>query len=130
MARQVSSGPHSITTAPSLTTCRSCNSPVLAATVRGLDEHVDTATLNDAGELAALLDGRRTFSLVAEDYLSLRTALDIAAGPPKRPVLAQHGCRVVPDTQIAHEWTLAAVALVYSALGVEAPSNLPAEPPF
>lgn len=141
MVRQVSSGPYSITTAPSLTICRKivnrrtgdmCKRPVLAATISGFDTHVDTATLNDSGELAALLEGRRTYALVAQDYLARRTALNIAAGPPKKPVLAEHACRAVPDHHIDPAWTLAARALIYSALGVEEPVDNDTEtpPPF
>lgn len=117
MVRQVSPGIHLITTAPSLTKCRRCHRQVLAATVGGLDRHVDTATLNDAGELAALLSGLATYALVAEDYLSRRSVVAISAGPPKRPVLADHACRVIPEHHIAHEWTAAAKALLTVTLG-------------
>lgn len=112
MVKQVSNGPYSITTAPGLMTCPRCNKAVLAATVRGLDVHVDTACLNDAGELAALLSGRKTYELVAQDYLSVRRPRDIAAGPPRRPVLADHACRATPPHHIELKWSQAAQGLL------------------
>lgn len=130
MPRTVSPGPFLITTSPSLITCRRCNRPVLAATVGGLDRHVDTATLNDVGELAALVEGRATYSLVAEDYLSRRSVHDIAAGPAKRPVLAEHSCTPTPDHHVNHAWTLVAQALLSSVLGVTVPTGANVTPPF
>lgn len=122
MPKTVSPGPFMITTAPSLITCRRCHRPVLAATVGGLDRHVDTATLNDVGELAALIEGRTTYALVTEDYLSRRSAHDIAVGPAKRPVLADHTCAPTPDHHVDHAWTLAAQALLSRVLGVTVPT--------
>lgn len=120
-----------ITTTPSLITCRRCHTPVLAATVGGLDRHVDTATLNDVGELAALVEGRATFTLAAEDYLARRTVHHIAAGPARRPVLAEHNCRPTPDHHIDHAWTLVAQALLSSVLGVTVPTGAnDSTPPF
>lgn len=128
--RVVSGGPFLITTVPTLTICRRvvdhrngrmCKRPVLAATVGGLDRHVDTATLNDVGELAALIEGRATYALVAQDYLSRRTVHDISAGAPKRPVLADHTCKEIPDHHIEQAWTLAAQALLQNALGATLP---------
>lgn len=140
MSRQVSNSPYLITTTPSLTTCRRvvdhrtgrmCNRKVLAVTVGGLDRHVDTATLNDTGELAALLEGRSTYLLTAQDYLVRRTATAIRSAPPKRPVLADHTCREVPDHHVEHAWTLAALALLSSALGVTVTGTGDADqPPF
>lgn len=132
MVRQVSSGPFSITTAPMLTTCTRCNKAVLAATVRGLDVHVDYACLNDAGELAALLEGRKTYTLVAQDYLAIRTRYNIAAGPPERPVLADHACRPVPPHHIEIKWSQAAQGLLTVLLPGAVPidSDVDAPPPF
>ena len=131
MPKQMSPGAHLITTAPSLTKCRKCNRPVLAATIGGLDRHVDTATLNDLGELATLVSGRKTYALVADDYLARRTVHHISAGPAKRPVLAEHGCTHIPDEHINHAWTLAAQALIFSALGVTVPADgASSTPPF
>lgn len=138
MDKQVSPGPFLITTAPSLTVCRKvvnrsgamCKRPVLAATIGGIDHHVDTATLNDLGELAVLSEGRPTYGLVTHDYLSRRTTHDILAGPAKHPVLAEHACKEIPDHHIEHAWTLAAQALIYSALGATVPYVGERTPPF
>ena len=118
MPRQVSPGPFLITTAPSLITCRRCKQPVLAATVGGMDVHVDTATLNDVGELAALIEGRTTYELVTADYLVRRSTHHISAGPAKHPVLATHSCAPTPEHHVNHAWTLAAQALLSTALGL------------
>jgi hypothetical protein len=116
MPRQVSNGPFSITTAPSFTKCHRCHRPVLAATVGGLDRRVDAATLTQAGELAALLEGRATFHLASQDYLVSRNVLHIKSDT-QRPVLAEHACKEVPDHLIDHAWTWAAMALIASACG-------------
>lgn len=130
MTKTVSGSPHLITTAPSLTVCRWCNRPVLAATISGVDRYVDTATLNDTGELAALVEGRSTFTLVAEDYLVRRTVHAIAAGAPRKPVLAEHACKEIPDHHIEHAWMEYAKALVFSALGATMPPERYASPPY
>lgn len=130
MTKQVSPGIHLITTAPSLTKCRSCNRQMLAATIGGVDRHVDTATMNDVGELAALVEGRATFALVTHDYLVRRTVHHISAGTGQRPVLAEHTCRPTPDHHIDHAWTLAALAMLQSALGARVIADLGDTPPF
>jgi len=132
MVRKVSPGEFLITTPPSLTKCRKCHRPVLAATIGGLDHHVDTGTLNDVGELAALMEGRPTYELVTEDYLVRRTVHHINAGPARHPVLAEHGCTHIPDHHIDHAWTLAAQALIFSALGATVPVDgaTTSTPPF
>lgn len=131
MTRQVSPRPFLITTAPSLTVCRACNRLVLAATVGGLDRHVDTATLTEAGELSALLEGRATYQLVTEDYLVRRNVHHIRA-ETQRPVLADHDCKETPDHLIEHAWSLAAKALIMAALGgtIPAESDGDSPPPF
>jgi hypothetical protein len=47
-------------------------------------------------------------------------------------VLAEHSCRPTPDHHINHAWTLAAQALLYSALGatVIADGATDSTPPF
>lgn len=138
--RRVSPGEHLITTAPSLTICRKvvekrtgrmCKRPVLAATVGGLDRKVGTETLNDTGELAALLAGRRSYALVAQDYLAPRTVHSILAGPARRPVLADHDCAPIPDHHIEHAWSLAAQALCSATLGATViETSGDSQPPF
>lgn len=116
MSRVVSNRQYLITTTPSLIQCYGCNRPVLAATVGGLDRHIDTACLTPAGELAALLQGRSTFEL-HNDVLIRRGPEKIRAGLPGRPVLAEHSCDPVPDHHIEHVWTAAAMATVIQAVG-------------
>jgi hypothetical protein len=130
VTRKVSPGDHLITTAPSLTKCRYCKAPVLAVTVGGLDFHVDTATLNEMGELAALVSGRRTFAYVAQDYLARRTVMHISAGPAERPVLAEHACGPTPDAYIDPLWSQVAVALTSALLGATVIGDLSSEPPY
>lgn len=116
MTRNVGGRDHLITTAPSLIKCPRCHRPVLAATVGGIDRHVDTATLNPTGELAALLAGRSSFELHGE-VLVRRGPEKIRAGHPGAPVLADHSCDPVPDSHVEHAWTAAAMALVIQAVG-------------
>lgn len=129
MARQVSNSPHMITTAPKLTVCWKCKRPVLAATLGGIDRRVDTATLNDAGELAALLEGRATFGLVGGEYLARRTVAHIKSDR-QLPVLAEHACKEIPDHHIEHAWMLAAQALILSTIGATVSPVTGDQPPF
>lgn len=129
MTKQVSPGPFLITTAPSLINCYRCKRLVMAATVGGMDVHVDTATLNEIGELAALVSGRRTYHLVTRDYLVRRTAHHISTGQVRSPVLAEHACDPIPDHHVDHAWTLNAHALLYDRLGATV-ARIGATPPF
>lgn len=92
-------GPHLITTTPTATTCRHCRRPILAATIGGLDRHLDLVQLTPAGELAALLAGRATFTLRG-DLLARRTVHHIRGGSPT-PVLPEHACPGVDPTHVA-----------------------------
>lgn len=131
MARQVSNGPYAITTAPSLITCQKCRRSVLAATVHGLDVHIDTATLNPVGEMVALIEGRATYGLRG-DRLYERMPEKIRAGNTDgAPVMAQHACKPVPPEHIDQAWSLAATAIVIQAIGgVVVNGTAYAEPPF
>lgn len=116
MTRQVSTGEHFITTAPTATTCRHCFRPVLAATVGGLDVRVDTDPLTLAGELGAVLAGRPTFDLRGE-LLAYRTAVRIRSGE-HLPVLAAHDCSApVPPDLVDQVHMETAVFLVRRLLG-------------
>lgn len=125
--RQLSNGPHFITTAPSLTTCIHCSQTMLAATVGGLDRHVDTATLTEVGELQALLAGRPTYDLAGERLIR-RTVERIRDGD-RAAVLAEHNCTPTPDEFIDGAHMTAAIWLVTNLLGAQ---PLPADdaPPF
>ncbi len=116
MPRQLSAGPHLITTTPSLITCRRCSRPVLAATVGGLDVHVDTACLNEAGEVMALIEGRSTYNLVGE-RLYRRGPEKIREGGRTAPVLGKHSCAPVPDEHIDPVWSEVATAIIVHACG-------------
>src|SRR5688572_22230437 len=116
MPRQVSTGPHAITTSPSLVNCPRCHRPVMAATVAGLDEHIDTAALNEVGELVALCEGRATFEL-RRDYLMHRDPSKIRYGKRDAPVLARHVCRDTPAEHIERAWEAAGAAFVIQAIG-------------
>jgi len=132
MPRTVSNGPFLITTSPTLIRCARCNRPVLAATVGGLDRHVDPATLNQAGELAAILEGRATYFLATEDYLVRRTVEHIKGASVQRPVLADHACRSVDTRHVDEAWTAYGVALISHLLGgtVIPAGDDGGEPPF
>lgn len=127
MVRQLSNGPHFITTSPTVTTCHRCRRPVLAATVTGLDRHVDLATLTAEGELMALLERRATYELRGERLIR-RTTLHIGNGERACPVLADHACKPVPEHLVDHVWDEVAVALARRLLG--AAPVLPDNPPF
>lgn len=131
MTRQTSAGPFSITTAPSLINCPKCHRPIMAATVRGLDEHLDTAMLNPMGELMALMEGRRTFDLRG-DYIGLRNKEKIAAGHRDAPVVARHACKDVPREHLDPAWMEAAIAIVVNACGgvIVGHDVTPTNPPF
>ena len=109
------SGPYLITTSPSLTTCR-CGLPVLAATVVGLDRHVDTAALNDWGELAALLAGRKTYELHGEQLVPRSSERLREGRPADTPVLADHACTITPDEHVDDTFMGKAMKLLASLL--------------
>jgi hypothetical protein len=115
---RVINGPHLITTAPALVPCRTCQRPQLAATVTGLDRHVDPAPLTPAGELAALLAGRPTYNLAGpnREHLIRRTVHHIHA-PRRHPVVADHTCQPPAPGHVDHTWLEVAVALVHHLAG-------------
>lgn len=70
-----------------------CGAPVLRALDEGLEAKVDVAPVDRAGEIAALLAGRHTYSLSPRSrYLIYRSAEHILAGDLKGTVHAQHRC--------------------------------------
>ena len=87
-------------------TCRTCRHHCLAGiAITGLDTWLDPQPLHPAGELHALLDCRRTFSLYAGKQLVPRDRHWIKsypAGHAKRPTFATHTCgQPIPTT-----WTI------------------------
>lgn len=128
MTRQLSAGPFLITTAPSLTKCSRCRRMVLAVTINGFDRHVDPAALNQMGELAALMSGRKSYELHGE-LLVHRTVAKL--GSPRvagLPVMAEHACQAVSPAHCDQEVMEQALALVKRLLGAEI--VLPDQPPF
>lgn len=117
MSRQLSNGPFFITTAPTITTCFRCGHLVLAATIGGLDYHVDVDPLTEMGELWALMAKRSTFDLTGE-RLVYRTPERIRHHPPTT-VLAQHTCVPTPQEHISAVHMTAAICLVQQLLGAE-----------
>lgn len=108
-------GPHFITTEPTVTRCAHCNQHLLAATVGGLDCHIDTTPVNPDGELAALLHGITTYELRGQ-LLIRRTVNHIRAGAAGC-VLTAHICHPVPANYVDSDQLKAAVALVQLLLG-------------
>jgi hypothetical protein len=87
-------------------TCRPCRQHCLAGiAITGLDTWLEPQPLHPAGELQALLDCRRTFSLYAGKQLVPRNRHWISnypAGHAKRPTFATHTCgQPIPTT-----WTI------------------------
>lgn len=127
MTRQLSNGPHLITTAPTITTCFRCGAMVLAATVGGLDYRIDVDPLTELGELSALLANRATFDLTGE-LLVRRTPERIRHHAPTT-VLAAHTCQPTPQEHIDAAHMTAAIWLVQQLLGAEV-IDTTTEPPF
>jgi len=87
-------------------TCRTCRQHCLAGiAITGLDTWLEPQQLHPAGELQALLDCRKTYSLYAGKQLVPRDRhwiRDYPAGHPKRPTFATHTCgQPIPTT-----WTI------------------------
>jgi len=87
-------------------TCRTCHQHCLAGIdINGRDTWLDPQQLHPAGELQALLDCRRTFSLYAGKQLVPRDhhwIKSYPAGHKQRPTFATHTCgQPIPTT-----WTL------------------------
>jgi ribosomal protein S27E len=132
MARQTSTGPYLVTEAPSLINCRKCGRAIMAATVGGMAVHIDTATLNPVGELAALMQGRSTYNLRG-DHLFRRHPEQIRAGDRRLPVLAKHACTDTPPEHIDPAFAEVAVALIVHACGgviVQPTQQIAHVPPF
>ena len=84
-------------------TCRTCRTSCLAGiAITGLDTWLEPHQLHRYGELHALLDCRRTFSLYAGKQLVPRDQHWISnypAGHAKRPTFATHTCgQPIPTT--------------------------------
>lgn len=119
---------HLITTAPGLTDCAQCHKPVLAATVDGLDRHIDPVTLNGDGMTQAAFGGVALF-LQRGTMLYRLTAHHVMGSQPLT-VMPEHRCGVtVPYRFIDADHMSAAIALVRLLLGAT-PVPAEATPPY
>jgi len=81
------------------TTCPRCRAAVLVALDEGLRVRADSTPLPDRqSEIAALLDGRQTYTLTAHRHLIHRTAERIATDRLRGTIHAEHKC--VTPTQL------------------------------
>lgn len=119
---------HLITTPPGLTVCTKCHTPVLAATIGGLDRHVDPAALTPEGQLRAAERGLALF-LLRGDRLYRLTAEHVMASGAAMTVMPEHTCRPVPDRFIDGVHMEAAIFLVTNLLGATA-VDTEATPPY
>lgn len=128
--RLILTGPHLITTRPTVTRCAGCRRTILAATIGGIDRHIEPTTLNDVGELAALVAGKATYDQRSE--LILRRGAERLRQPrhPHVPVLADHDCTVVPEEHVDQSHMYLAMALVATKLGATLVSDTGGPPPF
>jgi hypothetical protein len=85
------SSPHLITTTPKGELCPRCRCVTIAGIAEGLHARVDLTPLNPAGELAALLTDRWTYTLTRAG-LVYRDSFRIASGHLRGPVLPAHRC--------------------------------------
>lgn len=90
---------HLITTVAKQDTCPRCRQPTLAALDAGIPARVDIQAIDQAGELAALLDNKWTYEHTTWGSLIHRDATRIAAGPPRGTIHAQHKCPRTRDVQ-------------------------------
>lgn len=81
---------HLVSTAATEDTCHRCRRPVLVALAEGLPTKVDPAPLDHAGEIAALIQGRWTYTLTRTRDLIHRDADRI--GTLAGTIHTQHIC--------------------------------------
>lgn len=102
--------------------CRKCRQACLAAIdCDGLDAWLDPVPIHAAGELLALLDGRRTYSLHAGREVVRRDRHWIRAYPAgagQRPAFAAHRC----GSPAPAAWTIPATPARPPAAPKEMPS--------
>lgn len=83
---------HLISTQVLASTCRRCGVMILSGLAEGLHAHVDLGQLDRAGEIAALLAGRWTYTLHSGELI-YRDITRIAGNSISGPVLAAHRCK-------------------------------------
>lgn len=84
---------HFASTTATEQTCPRCKARLLVALDEGLTARADAAPLTDpAAEIAALLDGRWTYTYTAFGHLVHRDATRIKANTIRGTIHAQHRC--------------------------------------
>lgn len=84
---------HFASTPAAISTCPRCQTPTLAALDEGLTARVDFVPLPDTqAEIAALLEGRNTYTRLGNNHLVHRDAHRIAARTLTGPTHAEHKC--------------------------------------
>jgi hypothetical protein len=111
---------HLISTRPSVRRCPRCGGLILTAVAEGVPAHVDPVPVTVAGEMAALLVGRRSYTL-AHGELVTRDVDRVSR--PRGAVLVDHRCGQPPATE--HRADLPAVRTrtlpAVAAAGLPAP---------
>lgn len=82
---------HLETTAPLVHACRRCHTPVIYGLAEGVTARADLLPITSAGEIAAVLAGRQTYT-VRRSGLIRRDAGRRADPTLASPVLAEHRC--------------------------------------
>jgi hypothetical protein len=83
---------HSLETSPAIAKpCPRCRRPLLTGLAEGIHAYVDITPLTPAGEIAAVLAGRQTYTLRRTGLIQ-RDAYRRADPALASPVLAQHDC--------------------------------------
>lgn len=92
---------HLVTTTPRRATCHRCRRVVLEGVEMGAPYRVDAIPLTLAGELAARLEHRNTYRVLA-GRIALREPLDIAADTTRGrpPVCATHSCAPINPSHV------------------------------
>jgi hypothetical protein len=93
---------HLVSTPASRTVCGRCDTPLLTGWAEGILARVDAEELDRAGEIAALIEGRITYSLIAGELVD-RDATRIRSPNQKGSVYAEHKCtreKVSPPKQM------------------------------
>lgn len=90
---------HFISTPATLSTCPRCRLPTITAHDEGIPVRADLLPLPDRrAEIAALLQGRTTYTRASNSHLITRVAERIAADTIAGPIHAEHRC--APPAQL------------------------------
>lgn len=93
---------HLVSTTASHTTCDRCGASLLTGWAEGVLARVEAVALDRAGEIAALIQGRITYSLIGGELVD-RDVRRIRSPQQKWSVHAEHKCtrkKVIPPKQL------------------------------